>query len=60
MRDLSVIQKHPKGSCARRKFTMRDLVELLSGFSGLENKTGNISTYNVTLGCFEVITFTVE
>jgi hypothetical protein len=43
MRDLSVIQKHPKESPANRKFTRPDLTELISGFSGLENKTCYVS-----------------
>jgi hypothetical protein len=44
MRDLPFIQKHPKKSPANGKFTRRDLMEPVSGFSGLENKTGSVST----------------
>ena len=43
MGELSVIQKHPNECPANRKFTRRYLMELISGFSGSENKTGNVS-----------------
>jgi hypothetical protein len=57
MRDL-VIQKHSKKSLARTKLSICGLMELISGFNGLENKTDDIS--DVTLKQLRVTIFAVE